>query len=301
MASSFRQEPKMPKFITHIDISLNGDEELWFSNNGYTKLPLDLNKEAGGNDVFLWYKTGDYRAITRIQFSFNDWMKKGLMNEGYHLVNKDLHNGAGGSNVSLWFFKGYTECDVPIVELDLSTNEADDTKKVQPQWERSACDLNRGAGGDWIHLWMKRQHQTYICDIQASDGDISNHELLRQGYTRIDEDINRDSGGPDIFIFYQQTTDEKKAITDLKISTDTKESRLVKAGYQKVKTNLNDGTRGTPLYLWYKKDETNKPPITFITVVNMMAKEEYVKAGFNVIDTDLNLKNSGHKMFLCFK
>ncbi|XP_023199802.1 uncharacterized protein LOC111610332 isoform X2 [Xiphophorus maculatus] len=272
MASSFRQEPKMPKFITHIDISLNGDEELWFSNNGYTKLPLDLNKEAGGNDVFLWYKTGDYRAITRIQFSFNDWMKK-----------------------------GYTECDVPIVELDLSTNEADDTKKVQPQWERSACDLNRGAGGDWIHLWMKRQHQTYICDIQASDGDISNHELLRQGYTRIDEDINRDSGGPDIFIFYQQTTDEKKAITDLKISTDTKESRLVKAGYQKVKTNLNDGTRGTPLYLWYKKDETNKPPITFITVVNMMAKEEYVKAGFNVIDTDLNLKNSGHKMFLCFK
>ncbi|XP_043968098.1 uncharacterized protein si:dkey-30j10.5 [Gambusia affinis] len=296
------QQPKMPKFITHIDISLNAAEELQLSNNGFTKLPLDLNKEAGGNNIFLWYKMGDYRAITRIQFSFNDWMTKGLMNEGYHLVNKDLHKGAGGSNVFLWFFKGYTECDVPIVELDVSTNEEDETKKAQPQWERSACDLNRRAGGDGIHLWMKRQRQTYICDIQASDGDISHHDLFRQGYTRIDEDINRDSGGPDIFIFYQQTADEKKAITDLKISTDTsKESRLVKAGCQKVKTNLNDGTRGTPLYLWYKKGGTDTPPITFITVINTTAKEECVRAGFNVIDTDLNLKNSGHKMFLCFK
>ncbi|XP_007573241.1 uncharacterized protein LOC103152626 [Poecilia formosa] len=293
----------MQKYINDICISLDSDEELWFSNNGYTKLPLDLNKGARGNKIFLWYKTADYRAITRIQFSFNDWMKQGLKDAGYRLVDKDLNKGAGGSDVFLWFFKGYTEYDVPIVELAVSTDAEDNTKKGQPQWERSACDLNRKAGGDLIYLWMKRQHQTYICDIQVNAGDISNYELFREGYTRIDEDINRDSGGSDILIFYQQTTDEKKAITDLKITTDTsKESRLVKAGYQKVKTNLNDGTKGTPLYLWYKKDEVTKSPISFITVIlHPKAKEAYSKAGINVIDTDLNLKSSGHKMFLCFK
>uniref|UniRef100_A0A096MF36 Si:dkey-30j10.5 n=1 Tax=Poecilia formosa TaxID=48698 RepID=A0A096MF36_POEFO len=239
---------KMPQHITDIDISVNHAEEKQLRKLGFTQIHVDLNSDTGGNPVYLWYKTSDCPAITRIQFSFTDEMREGLVTEGYHKVDKNLNNGNSGSAIYLWFFKGCTDYDVPVVELDVSTDAQSDAMKVQPLWERSACDLNRRAGGKWIYLWMKRERQTYISDITATANTSLDSSLFRQGYTRMDEDTNRDAGGAFIFLWYRRTTDSQKAVRDLQVSTDGEsEESFQNQNYQQVELDLNQGTKGSPV------------------------------------------------------
>ena len=42
--------------ITHINVSTSAAEERMFASDGYTKLEGNLNEQAGGSNVFIWYK-----------------------------------------------------------------------------------------------------------------------------------------------------------------------------------------------------------------------------------------------------
>ncbi|KAK5617291.1 hypothetical protein CRENBAI_008342 [Crenichthys baileyi] len=162
----------MPQYITDIDVSVNEAEQHQLCKHGFTQVHVNLNPEGKGNTIYLWYKTSDCPAITRIQFSFTDKMKEGLV------------------PLSM-MFQSWSSTDA----------EADATK-VQPLWERLTCDLNRRAGGNWIYLWVKRETQTYICDINATLNSSSDATLFHQGYIRMDEDTNRDAGGAYVFLWY---------------------------------------------------------------------------------------------------
>ena len=76
--------PEGKEAITHLNISTNAQEELHFKQSGYTKLEGSLNEQAGGSDVFIWYKKssgnvmysahrptqmGQEMAITNITFA----------------------------------------------------------------------------------------------------------------------------------------------------------------------------------------------------------------------------------------
>uniref|UniRef100_A0A1A8ITF5 Si:dkey-30j10.5 n=1 Tax=Nothobranchius kuhntae TaxID=321403 RepID=A0A1A8ITF5_NOTKU len=297
------QKLEMAKYITDIDVSLNKDEETHLRKHGFLQIHTDLNSGADGAPIFLWYKTSDCPAITRIQFSFNHEMSKGLTTEGYHKIDKNLNNGNKGGPIYLWFFKGSTEYDIPIVELDFSAEAADDARKFQPLWERLACDLNRTAGGKWIYMWVKRQTQVYICDVTATTGFEADANLFRQGYVRVDEDTNRGAGGPFIFLWYRQTTNIQRAIKDLQISIDAESVESYENQYyEKVPTNLNQGTGGgVPVFLWFKKNECGKDPIKIVTLVlDHTAIQPYVRAGVEVIEKNLNTGNKGVEENLCY-
>ena len=42
--------------ITHLNVSTSVQEELHFEEEGYTKLDGNLNEQAGGSNIFIWYK-----------------------------------------------------------------------------------------------------------------------------------------------------------------------------------------------------------------------------------------------------
>ncbi|MEQ2166284.1 hypothetical protein GOODEAATRI_026374 [Goodea atripinnis] len=256
-----------------------------------------------GNTIYLWYKTSECSAITRIQFSFTDKMKEGLVAEGYHKVDKNLNPGNHGSPIYLWFYKGSSQYDVPIVDLRLSSDAAEDARYVQPLWERLPCDLNRRAAGKWIYLWVKRETQTYICDIDATSDSALDANLFNQGYIRMDEDTNRGACGAYVFLWYRQTTDSQNAIKDLQVSI-TKEDKesYMNQNYDQVQTNLNEGTKGTPVYVWYKKNDCSRDPIKIVTLIlDPDAVQPYEKAGVDVIQNNLNEGNSGFREYLCYK
>ncbi|KAG8011110.1 hypothetical protein GBF38_005771 [Nibea albiflora] len=182
-------------------------------------------------------------------------MAVGLINAGYTKINKDLNAGAGGDQIYLWYFKGSTEYDTPIVEIDVTTNAQDEDSKFNNGWERLSCDLNRNAGGNRIYIWMKREKQTYICDVIATDSFGSDADYFQQGYIRLDEGINRGAGGVYVFIWYRQTTNQRNALTDLKVSNSDQEYQsLQQQNYKLVNVDLNQGTGGNQVYMWYKKE-----------------------------------------------
>nr|XP_020445096.1 uncharacterized protein LOC109954007 [Monopterus albus] len=291
----------MAAYISHLDVSLDKTDELKLQSRGFEKLDPDLNKGAGGNFIFFWYKKDPSSApITRIQFTFNEDMAIGLEKAGYTKIDKDLNAGARGDYIYLWYFKGNTESDTPIVGIHVTTDAADEPQKFRCGWERLACDLNRKAGGNWIHTWVKRASQTYICNVTATHSYGADADYFRRGYIRLDEDTNRGADGAFVFIWYRQTTDPQRALTALHISTDMDEYQgLQQQNYQQVSVNLNESTKGNQVYLWYKKEDGQKPIKGITLLFNKDGVPAYVRAGFDVIKRDLNTGNNGWTEYLC--
>ncbi len=294
------QFPTMATYISHLDVSLDEAEEQMLQSQGFKKINVDLNKGAGGNKIYLWYKKESCPApITRLQVTFNNDMAAGLISAGYTKIPKDLNAGAAGDFIYLWYFRGSGEFHTPIVEIDVTTDADSEGQKFHFGWERLAGELNRRAEGNWIHAWVKREKQTYICDVTATDSYGSDKDYLKGGYIRMDEDTNRCAGGAFVFIWYRQTADSKRALTDLQISTNDPEYQaLQQQNYQSVSVNLNEGTGGNQVYLWYKKQECNNPIKAVALLRNPAAFEEFEKAGVKVIKRNLNTGNGGSTEYL---
>lgn len=296
------QLPTMANYISDLEVSRDQDEEQNLKSQGFDKVNVDLNKGAGGNQIYLWYKKeSSLPPITRVQFTFNTDMAVGLIKTGYTKINKNLNTGAKGDQIYLWHFRGNTEYDTPIVDIDVTTDAESEAGKFKFGWERLTCDLNRKAKGNWIHTWVKRQSQTYVCDVIATDSYESDADLFQQGYIRLDEDTNRGGKGAFVFIWYRQTTDSQRALSVLQISTNKAEFQAFQQQhYQQVNVNLNEGTTGNPVYLWYKKVDHEKPIKAVILLLNPEAFQAYEKAGITVIEGNLNTGHQGHIERLCF-
>ncbi|KAK9531096.1 hypothetical protein VZT92_010544 [Zoarces viviparus] len=227
-------------------------------------------------------------------------MTTGLTRAGYKKINKNLNARAGGDCIYLWSYQGSGEFDTPIVEIDVTTDVNNEAAKFAFGWERMACNLNRRAGGAWIHIWVKRVKQTYICDITATDSFGSDADLFGNHYIRVDENTNRGAGGSKVFIWYRQTTDPKRALADLKVSINDKEAREYQdQNYRNVNVNLNDETCGNQVYLWYKQEESSNPIKAIALLLNTALADDYRKAGLTVIEKDLNAGNCSHAQYLC--
>ncbi|XP_042246772.1 uncharacterized protein LOC121882520 [Thunnus maccoyii] len=288
-------------YITHLDMSLNKTEEKELKSHGFKKIDVDLNEGAGGKQIYIWYKKeSGVPPITRLQVTFNSDMIAGLREAGYTKIDKDLNAGARGDNIYLWYFSGCDkDYDTPIVDMDVTIDAVPDSQKFGSGWERLACDLNRKAGGNWIHAWVKRERQTYICDVAATQTSILDLDLFQDGYIRVDENTNRGAGGVFLFIWYRQTTDPKLALNDLQISTNDSQFHDLKSkNYKQVSVNLNEGTKGNEVYLWFKQDEFKKPIKAITVLVNSDAMKAYDDAGLNVIKRNLNTGNKGTTEYL---
>lgn len=167
------------KYITGLYISVNADGPGWY---GYTKIDCDLNKGAGGKYIYLWYTRAmneDYH-IGVYKGPFGPVHKTCLSNiaissqrkgyeqyYGYEMVdcsnNKpfpgaDLNEGAGGNYIYL-FEKRYNESSFEPWKMlaDIAIVSASSSNFLVPQgWEKIDSDLNKGAGGSYIYILIKR-------------------------------------------------------------------------------------------------------------------------------------------------
>ncbi|XP_034755839.1 uncharacterized protein si:dkey-30j10.5 [Etheostoma cragini] len=283
-------------YISDLAVSIDAADEKLFLSQGFKKINVNLNQEAGGNKIYLWYKNGS-EQISWVQFSFNNAMAKGLSNAGFKKVDRNLNEGAGGDAIYLWFSKKSGQYHTPIVEIDVTENPDGEALKFSNGWEKSACDLNRNTGGKYIYVWVKREKQTYISEVTAD----RSGNCYKDDYMCVDEDVNRGTGAAPIFIWYHQTTDPELALTDLKISTTNDEYQsLQKQGYTKVSLNLNEGTGGNQVYLWYTKDPANNPIQAMSLLLNLDAVPVYENAGILFIKKSLNTGTTGLTEYLCF-
>ena len=144
-----------------------------YAQEGWTQLPTDLNEGAGGQYVYLLYKTGTNpeRAIKDLYLRCgtgfgSDNRPETLTHEGctYTIAaydgdnhiksNKgDLNSGATGSeDINLYYTREGSSA--PLTRLWFDGEEAG---CVGRNGTTTACDLNKGAGGDFVFLHISRE------------------------------------------------------------------------------------------------------------------------------------------------
>ena len=173
-----------------------------YENKGWTVLNNDLNRNAGGWDVYIAYKTSstanpETGYITDICAS-NKWVDsftfegrtyyKAQSNSGF---NGDLNRGAGGADIILYYTRdrgnlnSYGADKRVITKLSvLNQSEDNDSWTAAISWRNSSysgiCDLNRGAGGDYIYI-----HQHFTTQkVKWSEKPTFASDLVYNGQTQ---------------------------------------------------------------------------------------------------------------------
>lgn len=122
---------------------------------GYTKIPYDLNKGAGGKFLYLCYHKASYQASGKNKQCIDSLVviygKSTQPPAGYTKIPQDLNEGAGGEYVYLCYRQADWANDIAIKDV---TVVGGGNANVPPPYgyEKVPGDLNKGAGGDFIYV-----------------------------------------------------------------------------------------------------------------------------------------------------
>lgn len=126
---------------------------------GYAMVPIDLNRDAGGDDIHLCYTRDPTvgQPITNIRVSINSTtIPAGYEATPHNLGDGslgDLNRGAHGSADIFLFLSRVLDHGAPIRMVHIAAG-----KHVEAPvgWEVLPEDLNNHAGGDYLHLIFTR-------------------------------------------------------------------------------------------------------------------------------------------------
>lgn len=194
--------------------------------DGYIR--WDLNKNAGGQYIYLGYKTTDNPddALTNIVgYHYESHSNTETFNQcSYTICDEvDLNMRAGGDFIFLYQSKDKS-LGAPITSVSISgsvlgNNGTYTMLRSEGDW---VSELNCGAGGDDIYLHFTREapeFQPYIERVELrSDGSwggtLARLAVLGCTYY-VDYDLNRDAGGYFICMGYTRTDDPNQALRGL--------------------------------------------------------------------------------------
>ncbi len=134
------------------DTSIDGS-----SYPGYKRIGRDLNKDVGGDFIYMWYNTTNdpAQALTDIRITYGDFKLSGPYTKNPH----DLNKNAGGEYIYLWTSTSST-VGAPIKSINVIFGENADMPSgysvVKYNDSKAAAELNKGAGGAFIYMGIKR-------------------------------------------------------------------------------------------------------------------------------------------------
>jgi hypothetical protein len=150
---------------------------------GYTLIPLDLNKGAGGTYIYL--------TFTRLETYVQEHIPAGCaIAPGPYVtaIRADDYNAIDALGVKGKCLQpGY----LPVVEATWSSLD---------EWKHP--DLNDGAGGRYIFAWQEKGPYSPIAEVGVIAGSSSSI-ACPAGWNRIDQDLNQGAGGDWIYFCYR--------------------------------------------------------------------------------------------------
>ncbi|WP_320020404.1 hypothetical protein [Labilibaculum manganireducens] len=148
-------------YITHLMISDSKSSNPPAGVQGI-KIPVDLNEDAGGNWIYLYYSKGEEDPIVYLNFltsSDPNELKIAIETPAYNIPIKnqdgiiaDLNHRAGGHYVYGYYRKN-NSTDLPIRDIAIVSGNSSVT---YGDYEKIHTDLNKGAGGKYIYVFVKR-------------------------------------------------------------------------------------------------------------------------------------------------
>lgn len=127
---------------------------------GWTAIGKDLNAGAGGDFIYLLYKTSTNKADAITDFYLRTGKNPPATmdyNGRTYIVppegNHDLNRGAGGDYIYLYYTKESFDDERAVTSISFNGTPSGAVAKDD---SGMACDLNKGAGGEYIYM-----HITY--------------------------------------------------------------------------------------------------------------------------------------------
>jgi hypothetical protein len=119
---------------------------------GFTRINVDLNRNAGGTYIYLCYKKGLGTPITGLFVTLDYWSPPTV--PVFTRINVDLNQGAGGDYIYLWYTKDPGCTTITDLVVIYGGNAG-----IHPPagYIKINADLNHDAGGDYIYLCYKEQ------------------------------------------------------------------------------------------------------------------------------------------------
>lgn len=136
-------------------VVISGSNSTISPPTGYTKIPYDLNKGAGGKFLYLCYHKAPYQPTGKNKQCIDSLVviygKDTQPPAGYTKIPQDLNEGAGGEYVYLCYRLANWVDDIAI--KDVTVVGGSNANVPAPYgYEKVPGDLNKGAGGDFIYV-----------------------------------------------------------------------------------------------------------------------------------------------------
>ncbi|MBR5735713.1 MAG: fibronectin type III domain-containing protein [Bacteroidales bacterium] len=209
-------------------------------------------------------------------------LKASLTGQGWTVIGKDLNAGAGGDYIYLLYKSESNDDDINlgyVTDFYISTQSdtAPDTRTVNGRtyylvpyqggsdFVNSKGDLNRGAGGDYIHLYYTKEvfsNNRVVSSISFNDTQTG---ALGANGGSTGYDLNKGADGD--YIYMHVTTTTAVALTSVQIGDGTSGAYylplIMSRSYslsQQLYTAEEIGTAGTIKALsFYYRDYNNQP------------------------------------------
>ena len=120
---------------------------------GYTMVNVDLNQNAGGEYIYLIYKTdttGTEQPISGLNVFADSSASGWPIQTGYTRINQDLAEGAGGKYIYACYTKKST--NRPLTGVSVISGSSAQTFPSDSTWVRIVQDCNEGAGGSYVYI-----------------------------------------------------------------------------------------------------------------------------------------------------
>ena len=137
-----------------------------------------------------------------------------------------------------------------IVDLAVLGGNSPNANPDPLGWSKIPTDLNAGAGGEYIYLYVKRGTGPAVTGLFVITGD-NPYLAPPHGYTRINHDLNKGAGGDYIYLCYTKVPDWPP-ITDVKVVVSDNSNVEMPLGYIRIPADLNRGAGGKFIYLCYR-------------------------------------------------
>ena len=181
---------------------------------------------------------------------------------------------------------------VAITDLNVITGK-NSSIEAEHDFVKIPADLNRGAGGDFIYLCLKKGTETEDTKFIRGIKIIMNDEPTPDGYEKIKVDLNKSVGGDYMYLCFSRDESQGKPISDIIVRLAWNEKYKTAPSYNGVNykevkyndelVNLNEGVSSSAAVYMYYTDQTipdeKKPdwysvPVTRQKLKTMIRKGE---------------------------
>ncbi|XP_036454025.1 uncharacterized protein LOC118826985 [Colossoma macropomum] len=250
----YKKEGNKP--VTRIQFSFRTEMDHALDASGFKKIQKNINIGTNGDAIFLWYMSGttssdipivDLKVTTIVQDESR------LFRSGWERLGCDLNRSNRGDPVNLWVKRNTTSY---IHDISASLSFAEDKSLFDQGYICVDEDTNRDVKppGSAVFLWYR--HSTFpdncITDIEVSLNKDQENKLEKNGYIKVNENLNAGTNGDPVYLWYKHSEDPAIQFLNVLVGDEAlqvyKSAKICKV----VEKNLNNGNGGVHLYVTYK-------------------------------------------------